>query len=124
MRKSKRFLAIISTAFLLGLAACSGENNEASTPEKEGTNSSSNEKTTLHLAALESAYGSEMWTKIAKAFEEEHKNVSVELTVEKNIEEVVRPNMQAGEYPDVFHLATSRKEALTETLIKEDGLEE
>lgn len=124
MRKSKRFLAIISTALLLVLAACSGGNEGTKAPETEGTNSSSNEKTTLHLAALESAYGSEMWTKIAKAFEEEHKNVTVELTVEKNIEEVVRPNMQAGEYPDVFHLATSRKEALTETLIKENGLEE
>lgn len=32
--------------------------------------------------------------------------------------------MKAGDYPDVVHLATGRPAALTETLIKEDGLED
>src|SRR5699024_10583956 len=31
---------------------------------------------------------------------------------------------QAGDYPDIFLLATDREEALTETLIKEEGLED
>src|SRR5690625_4876811 len=32
--------------------------------------------------------------------------------------------MQAGDYPDIFLLATDREEALTETMIKENGLED
>ncbi len=32
--------------------------------------------------------------------------------------------MKAGDYPDVVHLATGRPAALTETMIKEDGLED
>src|SRR5699024_4417470 len=34
-----------------------------------------------------------------------------------------RPEMQAGQYPDVFLLATDRDEALTETMLKDNGLE-
>ncbi|MBS4209252.1 carbohydrate ABC transporter substrate-binding protein [Bacillus sp. FJAT-50079] len=112
--------------FLFSLAACSGgESTGSEAPKDEGNGGEKTpaEKTTLHVAALESAYGAEMWSKIAESFEAANENVIVKLTVEKNLEEVIRPNMQAGEYPDVVLLATGREEALTETLIKENGVE-
>ena len=123
MMKSKNLLLTISfVLFSLVLVACSGGDETTSSKESEGK-SDADGKTTLHVAALESAYGSDMWTKITDAYEAANENVEIELTIEKNLEEIVRPNMQAGEYPDVFLLATGRPEALTETLIKEDGLE-
>src|SRR5699024_1943780 len=69
-------------------------------------------------------YGKEVWENIIDDYEAKHENVTIELTAEKNLEEVVRPQMQAGDYPDIFLLATDREEALTETLIKEEGLED
>ncbi|MFB1050901.1 carbohydrate ABC transporter substrate-binding protein [Paraliobacillus sp. JSM ZJ581] len=121
MKLKKLLLTITLLVFSLVLAACGGtdDNEEAETPSDEGS-----EKVTLKVAALESAYGAEMWDKIADAYEAVNENVTVELTVEKNLEEVVRPNLQAGEYPDIFLLATGREEGLTDTLIKENGLEE
>ncbi|GGJ57988.1 carbohydrate ABC transporter substrate-binding protein [Virgibacillus salexigens] len=112
----KKCLSMIFFSLLvLSLAACS---------ESQSANGDTgNGKTTLHVAALESGYGGDMWTKITDAYEAANENVTVELTVEKNLEEVIRPNMQAGEYPDVLLLATGRPEGLTETLIKEDGME-
>ncbi|WP_200410882.1 carbohydrate ABC transporter substrate-binding protein [Virgibacillus salexigens] len=112
----KKCLSMIFFSLLvLSLAACS---------ESQSANGDTgNGKTTLHVAALESGYGGDMWTKIADAYEAANENVTVELTVEKNLEELIRPNMQAGEYPDVLLLATGRPEGLTETLIKEDGME-
>ncbi|SHH95895.1 carbohydrate ABC transporter substrate-binding protein [Virgibacillus chiguensis] len=120
MKKMKFLLTVSIILVIFTLAACSnGEEKEEKSADKEG----SGEKTTLKVAALESAYGTEMWENVVKSYEEVNPNVEVDLQMEKNLEEVVRPNMQAGDYPDVLLLATNREEALTETLIKEDGVE-
>lgn len=77
---------------------------------------------TLKVSAIETAYGAEMWEKVAAAFEDANPGVTVELVTDKKLEDVIGPSMKAGDYPDVVHLATGREAALTETLIKEDGL--
>ncbi|WP_342433128.1 carbohydrate ABC transporter substrate-binding protein [Neobacillus sp. FSL H8-0543] len=119
---SKRLLMAGMTAVLsFGLMACSNGEKTESKP-KDSTNSG--EKTTLQVAALESAYGKDVWTDIAKAYEDANPNVKVELTVDKNLEETISPNMKAGKYPDVVLLASGRKLALTETLIKDKALED
>lgn len=79
------------------------------------------EETTLKVAAIETAYGADIWTEVCKAFTEET-GVQVELTTDKNLEDVIGASMKAGDYPDVVHLATGRPAALTETLIKENLL--
>lgn len=81
-------------------------------------------KQTLHVAALESAYGKDMWSKIVDEYQTENPDVKVELTADKNLEDVISPNMKAGNYPDVVLLATGRKLALTENLIKDKALED
>ncbi len=63
-----------------------------------------------------------MWSEVATAFEDSHPGVTVELTVDKQLEDVISPSMRAGDYPDVVHLATGRDAALTETLTKEKAL--
>ncbi len=83
-----------------------------------------NDKNVLKVAVLESAYGSEMWRQVAKAFEEENEGVTVKLTAEKNLEDVISAKMKSGDYPDFVHLATGREAALTETLIKGNALED
>lgn len=122
MRFKKLLLAISFALLTIGLIACTGENENTGSDESNDEGASGGE-TTLHLAALESAYGADMWKKVAENYEAEHENVKVELTIEKNLEEVIRPKMQAGDYPDVVLLATGREQALTETLIKEKGME-
>ncbi len=74
--------------------------------------------TTINVAAIETAYGSEMWQKVAEAFTAET-GVEVELTTDKNLEDVIGPSMQGGEYPDFIHLATGREAGLTEQFIKD-----
>lgn len=75
------------------------------------------EGTTISVAAIETAYGSEMWQEVADAFTKET-GIQVELTTDKKLEDVIGPSMQGGEYPDVIHLATGREAALTEQFIK------
>ena len=76
---------------------------------------------TIKVAAIETAYGSEVWQKVAKAFEEQT-GLKVELTTDKQLEDVISGPMQNGDYPDVVHLATGRPAGLTEQLVKSKGL--
>ncbi len=77
---------------------------------------------TVKVAAFEGGYGADMWTEVCAAFEASHPGVTVELTVDKKIEDVITPGMKAGDYPDVIHCATGREAGLTETITKEKGL--
>ena len=105
----KKIIAFaLALVMVLSLAACVG-------PEQPA------EASTIKVAAIETAYGSEMWTKIAQAFEAET-GIKVELTTDKNLEDVIGPQIQGQNYPDVVHLATGRPAGLTEQLIKANGL--
>lgn len=117
-------LASMFAILMVTLVACGGKDDNDSSGDANSDGASDDEEVTLHLAALESAYGKEVWENIIEDYEAKHENVTIELTAEKNLEEVVRPQMQAGDYPDIFMLATDREEALPETLIKENGLED
>lgn len=98
---------------------------ETVSSESSDSNATDSSETdvTIKVAAIETAYGSDMWTQVSEAFTEKT-GIKVELTTDKSLEDVIGAGMKAGEYPDVVHLATGRPAALTETLIKENGLED
>ena len=64
-----------------------------------------------------------MWEDVAAAFEEET-GIKVNLTTDKNLEDVIGAAMQGGEFPDVIHLATGRPAGLTEQFIKDNNIAE
>ena len=77
----------------------------------------------LKVAAIETAYGADMWKDVTDAFTAKT-GIKVELVTDKNLEDVITAQMKAGDYPDVVMLATGRPAALTETMIKENLLED
>ncbi len=133
----KKILSILLVAALATstLVGCSGSKEEkpAETPSTtEGetqdeapteTPEAPAEGGTITVAAIETAYGSQMWTDVCAAFTAET-GINVELITDKNLEDVIGPSMQAGDYPDVIHLATGREKALTETFIKDQNIVE
>ena len=80
-------------------------------------------ETTIKVAAIETAYGSQVWADVAAAFEAAT-GIKVDLLTDKNLEDVITGPMQNGEFPDVVHLATGRPAGLTEQLIKAGGMYE
>ena len=76
---------------------------------------------TIKVAAIETAYGAEMWKKVCEAFTAQT-GIKVELTTDKNLEDIIGPQIQGNNAPDVVHLATGRPAGLTEQLIKANGL--
>lgn len=117
----KRILGMTSILALavLALGAC-GEGKSSD----KGASESSDGKEVVKVAALESAYGADMWEAIKEAYEAQNPNVTLELTIDKKLEDVISPNMKAGNYPDVILLATGREAGLTETFIKDKNLED
>ena len=127
MKKVLSMLLAVSMAASV-LTACGGTSTGSSTStEASGATASTAAGEgdyagqTLKVAAIETAYGSEMWQKVADAFEAKT-GATVELTTDKNLEDVIDPQMKAGNYYDVVHLATGREKALPETMLKEKAL--
>lgn len=114
----KRRIALLLSSFMLisTLAGCGAKDGGTTDSGKEEENK------VLKIAAFEGGYGKEYWEDLKANFEKEHEGVKVELTVANNLEEIIRPQIQSGNVPDLVYLATGRKEALTETFIKEQGL--
>lgn len=114
-RMRKNLVSLVTVVALSGsLAACSsgGGTGTAAAP------------TTLKVAALEGGYGTQGYKDVIAAYKKQNPDVSIELQTSKSIEDEITPNMKAGTYPDVVVLGQGRKAALTETLIKDRGLED
>ena len=121
----KKIIALLLALVLaLSLVACGAAPAAPAAPEAPKTDAPAEtpaEPVTIKVAAIETAYGVEVWQKVAEAFTEET-GIKVELTTDKNLEDVLSGPMQNGEFPDVVHLATGRPAGLTEQLIKANGM--
>ena len=123
----KKIIALmLALVMVLGLVACGGEKAPETTAPAgndapETTAPAAAEPVTIKVAAIETAYGSQVWADVAAAFTAAT-GIEVELTTDKNLEDVLSGPMQNGEFPDVVHLATGRPAGLTEQLVKANAL--
>ncbi|MEN8079243.1 carbohydrate ABC transporter substrate-binding protein [Clostridioides difficile] len=109
---------VVSTLF----AGCGNSASKEEGKETENVATSTTEEKVLKIAALEGGRGVAHWEKLVEKFEESHEGVKIELTAASNLEEVIRPQIQGGNIPDLIYLATGRPEGLTETFINEQAL--
>ena len=126
----KKIIALVlALVMVMGLVACgapAAPETQAQTPVDTNAPETQAPETeapavTIKVAAIETAYGSQVWADVAAAFEQET-GIKVELTTDKNLEDVLSGPMQNGEFPDVVHLATGRPAGLTEQLVKANAL--
>lgn len=142
--KLKRVLCVLmASAMVLGLAACGSgkekagnagtggddsqteepDNNETEEPgDTDEADKPSGDGQVLKVAAVETAYGQDMWKEVVAAFEASHEGVTVELTIDKKLEDIITPDMKSGVYPDVILRAVGSEQALTETFIRDNNL--
>lgn len=138
---SKKIISLLlALVMVLSLAACGGKTNTTEDPKKEDTKQEEGQKAsegqkeaektensaekpfagkTLRVAGLDGGYGTMGWKAVIAKFEE-LTGAKVEAQFEKNIYEVLRPQIQNGDVPDVIYNSVGQESALTETMIKED----
>ena len=125
----KKIIALVlALVMVMALAACGNDAPETTAPVAGNETTPTAPETTapaeavtIKVAAIETAYGSQVWADVAAAFEAAT-GIKVELTTDKNLEDVISGPMQNGEFPDVVHLATGRPAGLTEQLVKQNML--
>ncbi len=121
MKKTIALLLVLVLALGM-LAGCGNSNEAAEAPAADsGDTAAEAPAAEISVAAIETAYGSEIWQQVAEAFTAET-GIKVNLTTDKNLEDVIGPAMQGGEFPDVIHLATGREAGLTEQFIKDKNI--
>ena len=94
---------------------------EEAAPAEEAAAEETGEGQVVKVAAVETAYGADIWKNVAAEFEAAT-GITVELTVDKNLEDVISPDMKAGNYPDVIMRAVGAESGMTETFIKDNNL--
>lgn len=107
MKFKKIIVAGLAAATCFALAACD--------------NITSDDSNVLKIAALEGGHG-DFITALAEQYEANNEGLTVEVTISSNIEEIIRPQILAGNTPDFMYLPTGRPLALTETLLKDDAV--
>ena len=127
----KKFFSLLLTlALVLSLAACGGGNADAGTTPPPADTSGDTQTpppagdVTITVAALASGYEEAypgMWQEVCDAFTAAT-GIKVNLICDKNLEDVIGPSMQGGDFPDVIHLATGREKGLTEQFIKDRNI--
>lgn len=136
--KLKKFLCVsMAVLMAFGAAACGSSPSASSKTDSESSNTAAatesksdattdkeaaGEEQTLKVAAVETAYGTQMWTDVVAAFEKSHPGIKVELTVDKKLEDVITPEMKSGVYNDVILKSVGAESALTETFVKDNNV--
>ena len=127
--KKRLVSLVLSLAMVASLfAGCGGSNNadanadannDAVVSTEDASTPAPAPATKITVAAFEGGYGADLWKEVTAAYTEVT-GVEVDLIIDKELENVIGPSMQGGEFPDVIHLATGRPAGLTEQFIKDN----
>ena len=125
--KKKLLSALLCVAMVASLVVGCGAKEEAPAETPAATEDAAGETEeaagVVKVAAVETAYGADIWKDVAAGFEAAT-GIKVELTVDKNLEDVISPDMKAGNFPDVIMRAVGAESGLTETFVKDNNLVE
>ena len=76
----------------------------------------------MKVAAFEGGNGTQIWEDIAKAFEESHEGVKVELEMSPELDKDLTKAIQNGDVPDVVYYNLGQPSGFTETMLKEEAI--
>lgn len=103
--KMKKIVALfLSAAMVASMAVGCGSKDDGK------KDASSDGKTVLKFAAFEGGNGTEIWEKIADAFEKSHENVEVELEMSSELDKDLTKDFQNGDIPGrcILQLRTTK----------------
>ncbi len=120
-------LTLVSAMAFAGLAACGqGGGNTADTnaagDSQAGTQDGGAAEQTLIVRAFAGGNGTEIWEKIAAAFEEANEGVSVDLETSSELDQDLTKDIQNGDIPDIVYYNLGQPSGFTETMLRENAV--
>lgn len=112
--------ALVSAMATSMLAGCGSSDDSGKDSGKDADKGS--EETVLKVAAFEGGNGTQIWEDIAKAFEESHDGVKVELEMSPELDKDLTKAIQNGDVPDVVYYNLGQPSGFTETMLKEEAI--
>ncbi len=106
----KKLLAILLVGLLVLTGCSANKDNE----DLSGT---------LTIYGLAGGYGTAAWEAVVEEFEKLY-DIEVELVMEQNIGDILRPKVQADEAPDLVYLAVGSTDGFTDTMVAEKAITE
>lgn len=120
--KRNKLVALIM-AVVLAATLLAGCGTQSAAPSgSSGSSAPAGETQELNIAVFEGGYGSEYWIQVAKLFEESHPGVTVNVTANPKIGDIIRPNILAGNPPDFVYLSSVDSTGVTNAMIKDHAL--
>jgi len=114
-------LAVIVIVSLIAVNRATPSNNDDSQiSTTDGLHDFKNKE--LNIAVFQGGYGPEYWNEIVSEFESAYPGVQVNMTNSPRIGDVVRPQIVAGNPPDVLVVADTDQSGLITSLVKEKAL--
>ncbi|GIP39820.1 carbohydrate ABC transporter, N-acetylglucosamine/diacetylchitobiose-binding protein [Paenibacillus sp. J31TS4] len=111
------------TVLAVGLAAGCGSKapeQNGSTGAAAGDGKFTNKQ--LKVAVFEGGYGKAYWEEVVKKFEADYPGVKVEMTSNPKIMDVVKPQLVAGNPPDVIYAPESEPSGTVRSLISDKAI--
>lgn len=114
--KMKKVVAMsLSAAMVASMAVGCGSKGD-------DKNAGSDDKNVLKVAAFAGGNGTEIWEKIADAFEKSHEDVDVQLETSSELDKDLTKDFQNGDVPDVVYYNLGQASGFTETMLKENAI--
>ncbi len=124
-KHTKRIACFLAFLLLVSMLAGCQQTPGGSPSSAAGESSASGEpveEQVLEIAVFEGGYGRAYWDAAAKAFEEANPGVTVNITANPEIGEIIRPNILSGNAPDFIYLASNNASGVATALIKDKAL--
>ena len=113
-------LALVSAMATSMLAGCGSGDDSGKDSGKDADKGS--EETVLKVAAFEGGNGTQIREDNAKAVEESHDGVKVELEMSPELDKDLTKAIQNGDVPDVVYYNLGQPSGFTETMLKEEAI--
>ena len=120
MKMKKVTAVLLAGAMIASMMTGCGSKDSGSDKKAEGKTEDG--KTVLKFEAFAGGNGTEIWEKIAEAFEKENPDVDVELHTSSELDKDLQKDFQNGDIPDVVYYNLGQASGFTENMLKEKAI--
>ena len=120
MKKLCKLFAMLCVMLLAlnVLAACDSDNGGHEETDNGAPDTENGEhEGELNLAIFEGGFGRDFWDEVVELFETDNPDITVNLQISPQIQDIILPEIMAGNYPDFLNIQTTDGSGIMRSLV-------